>query len=75
VIGGEGVELPKARFYKSDDEIYSFELPEAHIAVVPNPKEILPSEDELLLARNQPLARASAHTSAICLGVSRAENS
>jgi len=38
----EGVELPKARFYKSDDGIYSFELPEAHVAVVPNPSEVLP---------------------------------
>src|SRR3989338_6191750 len=37
----EGVELPKARFYKSDKDIYSFELPEAHVAVVPNPKEVL----------------------------------
>ncbi len=37
----EGVELPKARFYKSDDGIYVFELPEAHPAVVPNPSETL----------------------------------
>ncbi len=39
----EGVELPKARFYKSDDGIYSFDLPEAHVAVVPNPSEVLPT--------------------------------
>jgi hypothetical protein len=37
----EGVELPKARFYKSDDGIYSFDLPEAHVAVVPNPSKFL----------------------------------
>jgi len=42
----EGVELPKARFYKSDDGIYSFELPEAHVAVVPNPKEVLSTGKE-----------------------------
>ncbi len=33
----EGVDLPKARFYKSDEGIYVFELPEAHAATVPNP--------------------------------------
>lgn len=42
----EGVELPKARFYKSEDGIYSFELPEAHVAIVPNPSEVLPEGDE-----------------------------
>ncbi len=42
----EGIELPKARFYKSDDGIYSFELPEANIAVVPNPSEVLPDTEE-----------------------------
>ena len=42
----EGAELPKARFYKSDDGIYSFELPEAHIAIVPNPSEVLPAGEE-----------------------------
>ncbi|HEC94036.1 MAG TPA: hypothetical protein ENI56_01515 [Candidatus Kaiserbacteria bacterium] len=42
----KGVELPKARFYKSDDGIYSFELPEAHVAVVPNPSEVLPDGEE-----------------------------
>ncbi len=40
----EGVELLKARFYKSEEGIYSFELPEAHTAVVPNPSEVLPEE-------------------------------
>src|SRR3989338_2237870 len=42
----EGAELPKARFYKSDDGVYSFELPEAHIAIVPNPSEVLPAGEE-----------------------------
>ena len=42
----EGVELPKARFYKSDEGIYLFELPEAHVAIVPNPSEVLPVEEE-----------------------------
>lgn len=42
----EGVELPKAKFYKSDKGIYIFELPEAHAAVVPNPKEVLPDASE-----------------------------
>jgi len=42
----EESELPKARFYKSDDGIYSFELPEAHIAIVPNPSEVLPDGEE-----------------------------
>lgn len=42
----EGVELPKAKFYKSKDGIYSFDLPEAHVAVVPNPSEVLPDENE-----------------------------
>ncbi len=37
----KGGELPKAKFYKSDDGFYVFELPEAHAAVVPNPKEVL----------------------------------
>ena len=37
----DGVELPKAKFYKSDDGLYYFELPEAHPAVVPNPSETL----------------------------------
>lgn len=37
----EDTELPKARFYKSDDGVYIFELPEAHAATVPNPKEVL----------------------------------
>jgi len=32
-------ELAKAKFYKSADGIYSFDLPEAHAAVVPNPSE------------------------------------
>ncbi len=45
----EGVDLPKARFYKSDDGIYSFDLPEAHVAVVPNPSEVLLAGEE-----NQP---------------------
>lgn len=36
-----GVELPKAKFYKSDDGVYVFELPEAHAATVPNPKKVL----------------------------------
>ena len=35
------VKLPKARFYKSNESIYLFELPEAHAAIVPNPKEVL----------------------------------
>ena len=38
----EGVDLSKAKFFKSDEGIYMFELPEAHAAVVPNPKEGLP---------------------------------
>ena len=42
----EETELPKARFYKSDDGIYSFDLPEAHIAIVPNPSEVLPAGEE-----------------------------
>ncbi len=42
----EGVKLPKARFYKSDDGVYSFELPEAHVAIVPNPTEVLPAGKE-----------------------------
>lgn len=42
----EGVRLPKARFYKSDEGIYSFDLPEAHVAVVPNPSEVLPEGEE-----------------------------
>lgn len=37
------VKLPKAKFYKSDDGVYVFELPEAHAATVPNPKEVLSS--------------------------------
>lgn len=37
----EEAELPKARFYKSEDGIYVFELPEAHVATVPNPVEVL----------------------------------
>ncbi len=41
----EGVDLPKARFYKSDDGIYVFELPEAHVAIVPNPSEVLSNEE------------------------------
>jgi hypothetical protein len=32
-------ELSKARFYKSDEGVYLFELPEAHVAIVPNPSE------------------------------------
>jgi hypothetical protein len=32
-------ELLKAKFYKTTDGIYSFDLPEAHTAVVPNPSE------------------------------------
>ena len=42
----EGVELPKARFYKSDDGVYLFDLPEAHVAVVPNPSEVLSAGEE-----------------------------
>lgn len=42
----EGVDLPKAKFYKSDEGIYVFELPEAHAAAVPNPKEVLPDVSE-----------------------------
>lgn len=42
----EGVELPKARFYKSNDGVYTFELPEAHGAVVPNPNEVLYAKEE-----------------------------
>lgn len=34
-------ELQKAKFYKSKDGVYVFELPEAHAAVVPNPHERL----------------------------------
>lgn len=37
----EGAELPKAKFYKSAEGLYYFELPEAHPAVVPNPSETL----------------------------------
>jgi len=37
----KGAQSSKARFYKSDNDIYSFELPEAHVAIVPNPKEVL----------------------------------
>ena len=37
----EGAELAKAKFYKSVDGLYYFELPEAHLAVVPNPTETL----------------------------------
>jgi hypothetical protein len=37
----ESVDLPKAKFFKSDEGIYVFELPEAHAATVPNPEEIL----------------------------------
>lgn len=37
----ENMELPKAKFYKSADGLYVFELPEAHPAVVPNPSETL----------------------------------
>lgn len=36
----------KARFYKSGNGIYSFDLPEAHIAVVPNHSEIILEENE-----------------------------
>ena len=42
----EGIDLPKAKFYKSDNGVYSFELPEAHVAIVPNPSEVLPDENE-----------------------------
>ncbi len=38
--------LLKARFYKSNEGIYNFELPEAHLAIVPNPSEVLPDEEE-----------------------------
>lgn len=37
----KGVELSKARFSKSESDVYVFELPEAHVAVVPNPHEKL----------------------------------
>lgn len=37
-------ELPRARFYKSVDGTYSFDLPKAHLAVVPNPSERLPQD-------------------------------
>jgi len=37
----DGVQLPKAKFYKSSEGLYYFELPEAHPAVVPNPSETL----------------------------------
>ncbi len=36
----EGIERSRARFYQSNEGIYSFELPEAHVATVPNPSEV-----------------------------------
>ncbi len=42
----EGVDQEKVKFYKSDDGIYSFDLPEAHVAIVPNPSEVLPTREE-----------------------------
>ena len=36
----EGEELPSvARFYRKEDGLYTFEIPEAHLATVPNPDE------------------------------------
>lgn len=37
----EGDILSEARFYQDENNIYTFELPEAHIATVPNPSEII----------------------------------
>jgi hypothetical protein len=37
----DSTESVKAKFYKSSEGVYVFELPEGHPAVVPNPSEIL----------------------------------
>lgn len=37
----DDMELKSARFFKGEDGLYVFELPEAHVAVVPNPTESL----------------------------------
>ncbi len=37
----ESTEPPKAKFYKSTEGLYYFELPEAHPAIVPSPLETL----------------------------------
>lgn len=37
----DDAEFQSARFYKGEDGLYVFELPEAHVAVVPNPSESL----------------------------------
>jgi len=42
----EGAEFAKARFYKSNEDIYLFELPKAHVGTVPNPSEVLPIVEE-----------------------------
>lgn len=35
--------LQRSRFYKSSDSTYIFEIPEAHLAIVPNPDETMES--------------------------------
>lgn len=40
----ENIELPSAKFYKSTKGVYIFELPEAHVAIVPNPSKVLPKK-------------------------------
>jgi hypothetical protein len=37
----DGIKTFPARFYKSDDGLYVFELPEAHVATVPHSSEVL----------------------------------
>lgn len=44
----EGIDLPKARFYKSEDGIYSFDLPKAHVQVKFCPMKMKVSPSYLL---------------------------
>jgi hypothetical protein len=39
--------IERAKFYQSEDGLYHYDIPEAHLAMVPNPKEINIEESEI----------------------------